>query len=141
MNDLNLTVERTIKAAQTDVFNAWLNPDMLRQFMMPASGMSVSKASNEPKEGGRFEIVMVAGEDEIPHSGTYREISPHDRIVFTWESPYSVEDSTVTLAFAPTEDGTRVTLTHVRFRDEETRDNHQGGWTGILGALETALAA
>ncbi len=141
MTDLNLTVERTIKAAQADVFNAWLDPEMLRKFMMPAAGMSVPKASNDPKEGGRFEIVMLAGDNEIPHAGTYREISPHDRIVFTWESPFSVDDSTVTLTFAPAEQGTRVTLKHVRFRDAETRDNHKGGWNGILETLDAALAA
>ena len=141
MSDLSLTVERTIKAPPEDVFNAWLNPDMLRQFMMPAAGMSVPKASNDPKEGGRFEIIMQAGEDEIPHAGTYREINPHSRLVFTWESPYSVDDSTVTLTFAPVQDGTHVTLHHVRFKDAETRDNHNGGWTGILDALDAKLAA
>ena len=141
MNDLNLKVERTINAAPTEVFNAWLNPEMLRQFMMPAAGMSVAKASNDPKEGGRFEIVMLAGENEIPHAGTYREISPHDRIVFTWESPFSVDDSTVTLTFMPTNEGTHLTLTHVRFSDAEARDNHQGGWIGILEALDATLTA
>lgn len=139
MTDLNLTVERTINAPQADVFNAWLNPEMLRKFMMPAAGMSVPEASNDPKEGGQFEIVMQAGENQIPHSGTYREISPHDRIVFTWVSPYSVEDSTVTLIFTPAETGTHVTLTHIRFSDAESRDNHQGGWAGILDALEATL--
>ncbi len=141
MTDLTLTVERTIKAAQADVFNAWLDPDMLRKFMMPAAEMSVPKASNDPTEGGRFEIVMSANGNEMPHAGTYREIKPHERLVFTWESPYSVEDSTVTLTFSPVDSGTHVTLTHVRFADEETRDNHKGGWTGILATLETAIAA
>lgn len=139
MTDLNLTVERTINAPQADVFNAWLNPEMLRKFMTPGPGMTVPKASNDPKEGGQFEIVMQAGENQIPHSGTYREISPHDRIVFTWISPYSVEDSTVTLQFKPVETGTHVTLTHIRFADEESRDNHKGGWTGILDTLDAKL--
>ena len=141
MTDLSLKVERTIKAPQKDVFNAWLNPDMLRKFMMPAAGMTVPTASNDPQEGGRFEIVMRAGENDIPHAGTYREISPHNRIVFTWESPYSVDESTVTLTFDPTDDGTHVTLTHVRFADEQTRDNHQGGWVGILETLDATLNA
>lgn len=141
MTDLTLTVERTIKAPQADVFNAWLNPEMLRRFMMPVPGMSVPKATSDAKTGGRFEILMVSGETEIPHSGTYREIDPHDRIVFTWESPFSVDESTVTLTFSPKDGGTHVTLTHTRFQNEETRDNHKGGWTGILGALDTALAA
>lgn len=141
MTDLNLKVERTINARQADVFNAWLNPEMLRQFMMPAAGMSVPKASNDPKVGGRFEIVMLAGETEIPHAGTYREIKPHDRIVFTWESPFSVDDSIVTLTFVAVETGTHVTLSHVRFADAETRNNHEGGWIGILDHLNRLLAA
>jgi uncharacterized protein YndB with AHSA1/START domain len=139
MTDLSLTVERTIKAPQQDVFNAWLNPDMLRKFMIPGPGMTVPSASNDPKPGGSFELVMLADDTEIPHSGTYKEINPHDLIVFTWVSPYSVDDSTVTLNFAPVENGTRVTLTHIRFADAETRDNHEGGWTGILAALDAAL--
>ncbi len=139
MTELTLTVERKIKAPQADVFNAWLNPEMLRQFMMPAAGMSVPKASSDPKEGGRFEIIMLAGEKEMPHAGTYRQISPHTRIVFTWESAFSVDDSTVTLTFAPADEGTHVILTHVRFSDAKTRDNHQGGWTSILEALDTTL--
>ncbi len=140
MTDLTLTVERTIKAAQEDVFKAWLDPAMLRKFMMPAPGMSVPNASNDPKVGGRFDLVMQAGEDQIPHAGTYKEITPHERIVFTWESPFSVDGSTVTLTFAPKDDGTHVTLTHVRFADEQARDNHQGGWVGILAALDSSLS-
>jgi uncharacterized protein YndB with AHSA1/START domain len=139
MTDLTLTVERTINAPQVDVFNAWLNPDMLRRFMMPAAGMSVSKALTEPRIGGRFHIVMQSGETEIPHTGIYREIVPNNRIVFTWESPYSVENSLVTLTFAPVTDGTKVTLTHIRFSDAETRDNHSNGWASILKAFEDLL--
>ncbi len=139
MTDLSLTVERTINAPQADVFNAWLNPEMLQKFMIPGPGMSVPKASNDPKEGGQFEIIMLAGDNQIPHSGTYREINPHDRIVFTWASPYSVDDSTITLQFKSVESGTHVTLTQIRFADEESRDNHKVGWTGILEALETSL--
>jgi uncharacterized protein YndB with AHSA1/START domain len=141
MTDLNLTVERTIKAPQSDVFNAWLNPEMLQKFMMPAAGMSVPRASSDQEEGGRFEIVMLAGENEMPHAGTYREISRHDRIVFTWESPFSVDDSTVTLVFKSVQEGTHVTLSHARFSDAEARDNHKGGWIGILEALDATLTA
>ncbi|MEM1286422.1 MAG: SRPBCC domain-containing protein [Pseudomonadota bacterium] len=135
MTDLTLTVERTIGAPPEDVFNAWLDPAMLQQFMIPGPGMTVPKASNEPKVGGRFDLVMQAGDDAIPHAGTYKEITPYERLAFSWESPFSVDDSTVTLIFTPKDGGTHVTLTHVRFADEQARDNHRGGWTGILEAL------
>ena len=139
MTDLTLTVERSIKAAQKDVFNAWLDPEMLKKFMTPGPNMTVPKAATEAREGGRFDIVMRAGDDDLPHGGVYKTIDPHSRIVFTWESPFSVDGSTVTLDFVPEGDGTLVRLTQVRFVDEQSRDNHQGGWTGILAALAEAV--
>ncbi len=140
MTDLTLTVERTIGAPRNKVFAAWLEPAMLKRFMLPGDGMSVPVARTDPREGGRFEIVMRAGDRDIPHAGTYREIRPHDRIVFTWESPFSTEGSEVTLTFADDGAGTRVRLSHVRFPNEESRSNHEAGWTAILAALGAALA-
>lgn len=136
MTDLSLTVQRTINAPQDKVFNAWLDPETLARFMLPGPGMTVPRARSDAKTGGTFEIVMQGDGDEMPHSGEYLEISPHDRIVFTWQSPFSVEESEVTLEFAPDGAGTRVTLTHVRFADEVSRDNHEAGWTAILSALD-----
>ena len=141
MSDLSLKVERVIKAAQKDIFDAWLDPAMLQKFMMPGTNMSVPSASNDAKEGGRFEVVMHADGKDMPHRGTYLEITPHERIVFTWESPFSRDDSEVTVQLDPTDDGTLVTLSHIRFLDEQRRDNHEGGWTRILGVLEETLAA
>lgn len=83
---------------------------------------------------------MKAGDNEIPHSGTYKEISPHSRLVFTWESPFSVPDSTVTIDLVEANGGTDVTLTHVKFPDEENRNNHEGGWAAILANLDQIAA-
>lgn len=141
MTELALTTEHLFKAPPKAVFDAWLNPEMLQKFMMPAPGMTVPSASSDAKTGGRFSILMKGGENEIPHAGTYREISPHDRLVFTWESPFSSEGSEVEITFKPEGNGTRLTLTHTRFPDEEQRDNHKGGWINILAALDKTLAA
>ena len=138
-DSLSLTCDKLINAPQDAVFNAWLDPAMLARFMMPGPNMTVPHAATDPTEGGRFEIVMKAGDDEIPHAGTYKEIDPHSRIVFTWESPFSIDGSTVTLSFDQEGDGTRVTLNHVRFASEEARNNHEGGWSAILAALGEAL--
>lgn len=139
MTDLTLTTTRTIAAPQEAVFNAWLDPAMLMRFMRPAPGMTTPKAEADPRSGGRFALIMKAGDDEMPHAGTYKEITPHNRIVLIWESPFSADDSTVTLDFATRGNSTEVTLTHVRFVSEESRDNHLGGWTAILEALDNTL--
>ena len=138
-NDLTLTVTRTINAPPETVFDAWLNPEMLMRFMCPGPGMTTPSATADPQVGGRFDLIMKNGDDEMPHGGVYREIDRPNRLVFSWESPFNAEGSTVTLEFKPTSDGTHLTLTHVRFVDEQSRDNHQGGWTAILAKLDGVL--
>jgi uncharacterized protein YndB with AHSA1/START domain len=139
MTDLSLSTARVIAAPAQKIFDAWLDPKMIAQFMCPGPGVTVPRVETDPREGGRFDIVMAAGENEIPHWGIYKEISPHDRLVFTWQSPFSVEDSTVTLTLSAVEGGTEVRLDHVKFASEEVRDNHHGGWTSILTHLAQTL--
>ena len=141
MSELELTTKRHIDAAMSAVFEAWLNQELLARFMLPGEGMSVPRANVDPQVGGRFEIIMMAGDKEIPHGGEYKEIDPHSRIVFTWESPFSIDGSTVTLNLsAASGSGTDVELTHVKFPDEQSRDNHRGGWDHILKTLNDVLS-
>ena len=135
MTDLSLTVQKRIQAPAAKVYSAWLDPRMLMRFMMPGPGMTTPKADTDPKVGGRFALVMNDGKTEIPHAGTYLELTPHSRIAFTWESPHSAEGSTVTLDFAPDGDATMVTLTQLRFANENSREGHRSGWASILDAL------
>ncbi|MEM7300358.1 MAG: SRPBCC domain-containing protein [Pseudomonadota bacterium] len=142
MTDLTLKTTRHIQASPETVFDAWLDPAILAKFMMPGEGMTVPKAESDAREGGRFAIVMAAGDQEIPHGGEYKEISRPNRLVFTWESPFSVDGSTVTLSLKSSDaGGTDLELVHVKFTDEETRDNHLGGWNGILAKLDEVLSA
>ncbi len=138
--DLTLTVSRLIKADAKRIYDAWLDPAMISRFMRPDADVTIPKATNDPRVGGRFDILMQAGDKQIPHAGTYLDLTPHERIVFTWESPFSTDGSTVTVTFAPEAEGTRVTLTHVKFLSEEMRDNHQKGWGEILDALDGEFA-
>ena len=139
MPELSLTVSRQINAPVEDVFNAWLSPEMMTKFMTPGEGMSVSDAKADPVEGGEFSLNMVAKAGELPHGGKYKVIKPHSQIVFSWNSPFSVDDTLVTLNFSAKDGGTEVELNHVKFADEEARDNHEGGWTVILESLARAL--
>ena len=108
--------------------------------LVPAPNMSVPEAKSDAREGGRFRVVMRAGDKDMPHEGTYKTIDRPNRLAFTWESPFStLENSTVTVDFADAQDGTEVTLRHVRFPSEESRDNHKGGWTAILDALAKSV--
>ena len=138
--ELRLETSRTINASREKVFDAWLDPSKLAKFMTPGPDMSVPEASTDPRVGGRFRVVMRAGDRDLPHEGTYKIIERPNRLEFTWESPMSpIEGSTVTIDFAEADGGTRVTLRHVRFPSEESRDNHNSGWARILEALEAVF--
>jgi uncharacterized protein YndB with AHSA1/START domain len=138
MTDLTLTCRRTFKASPEAVYNAWLDPETMRRFMSPRPDMHVSEARADPRVGGRF-FVLMQGDKPYPHEGTYLELVPYSRIVFTWEAPWSAPDTQVELVLTPVAEGTEVVLTHVRFMSEESRDNHLAGWTGILEKLAATL--
>ncbi len=140
MNDLVLSVNKTINAPIEKVFDAWLDAKMLAKFILPMPGMPEPDVKNDPKQGGSFTIIMHVGENDIPHTGEYLEVSRPNRLIFSWLSPFSRDDSTVTIDFTKVDDNlTSVKLTHVRFIDEESRTDHEGGWTNILEALHSLL--
>lgn len=141
MSELELTVSRKIAASREKIFNAWLSPTALAKFMKTPSGnFDARDVTTDPVKGGRFMIVMVTPEREIPHSGTYLEVDPYSRLSFTWESPHSLDDSVVTIDLKEIDaETTELTLKQVKFRSEGARDGHIQGWTSILGELDKYL--
>ena len=136
MTDLTLTLSRRMDAPAAAVYAAWLDPALLTRFMANCQGMVLTRAETDPRVGGRFLLVMGSQGREVPHTGTYLDLVPARRIVFTWESPYStMEGSTVTIDLAEEAGHTMLTLTHRRFETESSRDGHRGGWAVILDGL------
>lgn len=136
MTKLSLSLTRTLDANAEKVFNAWLSPAMMKKFMVPCEGGAVPVAESDPHEGGRFKVVMYNGERDIAHAGTYLIINPYTKLAFTWESEFSLDDSTVTIdlrSIGP--DRTELTLTQVKFASEGARDGHLKGWTRIVDQL------
>ena len=140
MTELICKVDKVINAPIERVFDAWLDPEYLSSFMLPMPGMPNPKTEVDGREGGRFTIYMDVGEEVVPHSGIYLEMLRPNRLVFSWESPFSSDGSNVALDFTELDSGsTKVELTHVRFVDEESRNNHEAGWGNILTALNTVF--
>jgi uncharacterized protein YndB with AHSA1/START domain len=135
---MSIRLERVLPASARTVFEAWLDPEALARFMCPQEGMRTGAISVDPRVGGAFSIVMILGERELPHTGTYTAIERYTRLAFTWRSHLAGEGSRVTLTFealGPTR--TRLTLEHEGL-SESTVPAHTSGWTQILAALEQA---
>ncbi|NOY72475.1 MAG: SRPBCC domain-containing protein [Gammaproteobacteria bacterium] len=140
MTDLTVNVKKIIHAPIGKVFDAWLNPEILSQFILPMPGMPQPQTETDACEGGGFTIIMQVGDDKIPHTGKYLEINRPHKLVFTWSSPFSTDGSIVTLKFSELkENKTNIELTHVKFIDEESRSNHEGGWSNVLDKLNDVM--
>ncbi|MEO8244009.1 MAG: SRPBCC domain-containing protein [bacterium] len=136
IDDLTLTLQRHIAAPPAKVYAAWLDPKTLMRFMANCKGMKLAYAETDPRVGGTFRIDLDNEGHVVQHTGTYLALKPHSEIAFTWVSPYcTAENSTVRLDFVPDGEGTRITLTHSRFIDENHRDMHVGGWATMLDGL------
>lgn len=129
---LKVSVKRTINAPVADVFKAWVDPEIMKQWYSPA-GMSTTKTKSDPTVGGKYEVTMAMGDQEFNNSGKYLEIDEPNKLVFTWNK----DDSIVTVLFTEVEDGkTEVSLTHTGFADEASQKQHEQGWIGCLESLQ-----
>lgn len=109
--------------------------------MMPMPGMPEPEVEIDAREGGEFTIIMYDGEEKLPHIGKYLEIDRPNKLIFTWESHRSVEDSRVTLIFTKTDENmTNIMLTQVKFIDEQARSDHETGWGNILVKMNKVMS-
>lgn len=137
--DLILRLTQFVSASVERVFDAWLDPLLLEEFMRTGPTQTVGRVETDPRVGGRYMIEMVTENGAIPHHGEYRELDRPNRLAFTWNSPHASPDSLVTLTFRAVPGGTEVTLEHDRFPSEQERGGHERGWTAILDRLAAAL--
>ncbi len=64
-----ITFERTYDASLDTVWQAWTNPEMLKQWWGP-DNVTIPECEVDLKVGGKFYIVMEAGEAMGPYKGT-----------------------------------------------------------------------
>jgi uncharacterized protein YndB with AHSA1/START domain len=137
-NELELSITKKIPGSRKTVFEAWLNPEALKEFIRPMKEMSVPRVDVDARVGGKFNIVMKVGGEEMPHHGEYKTIDRYNTLAFTWISKHStVPGSLVTLTFKEiSKNETELTLHHKGFENEKEKNGHFGGWSGIVESLQ-----
>ena len=143
----SMTVSRVIHASPERVYEAFLNPDELAQWL-PPTGFSAEVHELEPEVGGTFRMTFTGETDEYAdydHSfhGTYLELSPGERIVntdeFETDEPSMAGEMTVTVTFEAIEGGTEVTVVQENIPEAIPPEDSHAGWTDSLGNLATLL--
>lgn len=131
-----LHLARRFAAPREEVFRAWTEPELVRQWLTPPGGRSPS-AELEVRPGGSYRVAMKLPVGPTFYAvGTYLEVEPPERLVFTWHweprNPLpaaGMADSTVTVVFSDLGEETEVKLTHARLDKRRLRAFHRFGWT------------
>jgi uncharacterized protein YndB with AHSA1/START domain len=132
-----LVVKRLLKRDRREVFSALTDPVKMAQWFY---GMETgqAKVTLDLRPGGKYLIEMFneQGQNHQPH-GTYLEIVPPERLVFTWRTEGFVTDSRVTIELFERGEWTELVLTHEL--PEDMIEPHRQGWTNCLMHLEAFL--
>ena len=98
-SERELVVTRTFDGPARLVFEAWTKPELFRQWWVPKSlGMSLLSCDMDVRVGGTYRLEFAMGDSQAAFYGTYREVTPHSRLVCTNEE--SDEGSVTTVTFA-----------------------------------------
>ncbi len=70
--------------------------------------------------------------------GTYKEVTPSKKLAFTWNTE-DVQDTLVTVEFKDLGEKTEVHLFHDLLPNQEQVDEHNYGWMGCMGNLQSKV--
>ncbi|MBA2077425.1 MAG: ATPase [Rhodanobacter sp. 68-29] len=126
-SDRELVVTRTFDAPPHIVFEAWSNPELFKLWWVPKSaGMSLVSCDMDVRTGGAYRLVFShpAFDQPMAFFGTYREVTPNKRIV--WTNEESDQGAVTTVTFEENDGRTLVTF-HERYPTEAALDEALAG--------------
>lgn len=147
-NNIKLQLTRVFDAPRELVFKAWTDANQFHQWFGAAGchGSTLQSTKLDVRTGGKYRLQVKRADGEFWTTvGTYREVKPPERLVFTWQfekdgsgdefGEVEPPETLVTVEFKARGKQTELTLTHEKFASAESRDGHNEGWTRCLNAL------
>jgi uncharacterized protein YndB with AHSA1/START domain len=90
-----LVVTRTINGPARIVFEAWTKPELFKRWWVPKSlGLTLLSCDMDVRPGGTYKLVFKHGGSEMAFYGSYTEVTPPSRLV--WTNEEGGEDGPVT---------------------------------------------
>ena len=133
--DTEIRIERVLPATIGRVYDAWTRADLLVQWYCPNPKLEL-KVQADVRAGGSYVVEMG------PHvvRGTYLEVDPPRRLVFSWKWDGTDDEPTrVEVELTEVADGTRMLLSHTGFATAEDAANHRMGWDPEIERLAAVL--
>jgi uncharacterized protein YndB with AHSA1/START domain len=132
-----LALDRHFAATPAFTFALWSDPRLVSAWWGP-EGHHLSTCDIDFRPGGTWRFNMEKNGDHWIH-GTYHEITPDQRLMFSYRFPMFGVQSIITLTFSAEGQGTRMRFLQTGFPDAENHAGHKGGWTSSFGILEDLL--
>lgn len=147
----DLVISRLVRAPRAKVWRAWTDPALLKVWWCPKPWSTEVRAF-DLRPGGAFHTFMQGpdgGTSDNP--GSFLDIVPQQRLVFTsllvadWRPATPWLAFTATITMADEGEGTRYTAT-VMHPDQATSDRHaemgfHDGWGTCIDQLDAVAAA
>ena len=132
-SERELVVTRTFNGPARLVFEAWTKPELFRQWWVPKSmGMSLRSCEMDVRVGGKYRLEFEP--DAMAFFGTYKEVTPHSRLV--WTNEESDEGSVTTVTFEE-QGGKTLLVMHELYPSKEALD---AAGTGAADAMVETFA-
>lgn len=129
-SEREVVVTRTFNAPARLVFEAWTRPELFQRWWVPKSmGMTLLSCAMDVRVGGQYRLEFSFQGAQAAFFGTYQEVTPPSRLVWTNEES---EDGAVTTVTFEEKDGQTLLVMHELYPSKEALD---AAGTGASEAL------
>jgi uncharacterized protein YndB with AHSA1/START domain len=131
-SDLELVATRTVNGPPHLVFDAWTRAELFRRWWVPKSyGLTLLSCEMDARVGGQYRLVFRYEDSTMEFFGTYTEVTPHSRLV--WTNEEGDGGKTITTVTFEENAGKTLLVVHDLYPSKEALDS------GSTGALPETL--
>jgi uncharacterized protein YndB with AHSA1/START domain len=136
----SIAITRTFDAPNDVVFAAWTTPSQFAAWFGTAAN-TVDDVVMDVREGGGWKARMVTGDGMvIGWHGSYVEVDPPHRLVFTLSDRPGDEFELVTVVLRAVDGGTEMTFTQAGgHMPPENYAQAEAGWRAFFDEMELGL--
>ena len=130
-SECELVVTRTVNGPARLVFEAWTKAELFRRWWVPKSyGLDLLSCEMDVRVGGQYRLVFRHEGSTMEFFGTYLEVTPNSRLVWTNDEG---DGQTITTVTFDESAGKTLLVVHDRYPSKEALDS------GSTAALPEAL--
>jgi len=134
-SERELVVTRSVNGPARLVFEAWTKAELFRRWWVPKSyGLTLLSCEMDVRVGGQYRLVFRHEDSTMEFFGTYREVTPYSRLVWTNEEG---DGETVTTVTFDENAGKTLLVVHDLYPSKEALDAAVA--SGSTGGLPESL--